>query len=447
MAAKLWKSWNGLITHPYENLAKPSTSDELFSIVKDAPSLRVLGTGKSSADICAGTHTLIDLSGLDNTPVLDESRTRVWVGAACQLSELIAFLARSGLGFPALPDLDAITVAGAIATGTHGTGRVALSLSDYVEAIELVDANGTLLTIDRGHDVELMDAAAVSLGLFGVSLRLCFRVEPLFDLQVTERPSPDNEWSAHWREDLEQHDFLRVLWLPHTGWGYRISGDKVVANQSGTSAAGLAGSSPNPFSLKAPPRHHRYRRDVSSLFYRNTWRLPSSTVVANRLIAGLFFGSTVRRLGSLYETTVTKSRSTTLELAEWTVSFDRFDACFAELRRAFGGFGSRGFAHIPMDVRFIRSSSAWLSNAYGYDTVTVGCVSRYPPKADEHVAFKVIEEVFLAYGGRPHWAKRFSSGRETLQGLYPRYQDFVELRRRLDPSGKFLNSRLAQWFS
>jgi len=104
------------------------------------------------------------------------------------------------------------------------------------------------------------------------------------------------------------------------------------------------------------------------------------------------------------------------------------------------------FAHIPMDIRFVRADKSWLSYAYDADTVTVGCVSRNAKHSDSYKAFESIEKVFLKYGGRPHWAKRHSLKAKELETLYPRWNDFVALRKQMDPTGKFLNNYLSELF-
>ena len=99
-----------------------------------------------------------------------------------------------------------------------------------------------------------------------------------------------------------------------------------------------------------------------------------------------------------------------------------------------------------MDVRFVKKDKSWLSYAYNEDIVTMGCVSRNAAAADKYEAFKVVEEIFLKYGGRPHWGKRFQAKDETLKKLYPKWQEFKQVRKDLDPTGKFLNSYLKSVF-
>jgi FAD/FMN-containing dehydrogenase len=100
-----------------------------------------------------------------------------------------------------------------------------------------------------------------------------------------------------------------------------------------------------------------------------------------------------------------------------------------------------------MDVRFIQKDTSWLSYAYKEDMVTLGCVSRNAATADTYEAFKSIEKVFLKYGGKPHWGKRFAAKDAELSKIYSKWEDFKLLRKKLDPTNKFLNPYLTKVFN
>lgn len=411
----------------------PHNEADLQTLIAQSPNIRAIGTGRSSADICAGPAELISLDHMPHSSrdiKIDHAAMTVDAPAGILLSTLMVELETRGWTLAALPDIDCISLGGAIATGTHGTGREALSLSDYVSGLRLILADGSILDITESSSDIPLDAVRVSLGLLGVVVRISLRIVPLYNLALIERPIRDAEWLELWLQLLAAHEFLRILWLPHTGWSTLITGDRYQFEL--------------PFLPQAAPDFHNQRRSISTLLYQGCARIPALTPAANHLIKKLFFESTVRKTGTLYETTVTKSRGAAMELAEWTIPFTRFTACFAELRRAMGRKGNYG--HIPMDIRFIRKSSAWLANAWESDTVTVGCVSRTPYYADQHRIFRTIETIFLAHGGRPHWAKRFATSASTLDSLYPRLPDFRQLRRKLDPTDKFLNPWLESRF-
>ena len=100
-----------------------------------------------------------------------------------------------------------------------------------------------------------------------------------------------------------------------------------------------------------------------------------------------------------------------------------------------------------MDVRFVYKDKSWLSYAYGEDTVTMGCVSRNAATADTYEAFKSVEKIFLKHGGKPHWGKRFAAKDAELSKIYPKWEDFKLLRKKMDPTNKFLNPYLKELFA
>ncbi len=243
----------------------------------------------------------------------------------------------------------------------------------------------------------------------------------------------DSDWVKQYPRLLADNDFTRVLWMPHTNHGYVILGNQIDPD--------------TPVQENTGPNYLKHRRRVSKWLYKYTTRFPKLTPFANRLIQGLFFSTEKESKGTLYDATVTKSRSGTLELAEWTIAVSRFPAVFKELKKALDDWNNPAFVHIPMDVRFVRQDDAWLSYAYGEDCVTVGCVTRDANNADHYAAFDVVEAIFLKHGGRPHWGKRFHAKDKELSQLYPKWEAFKAKRAELDPTGKFLNHYLTQLFN
>ena len=334
-----------------------------------------------------------------------------------------------GWCIPCLPDINTVTLGGALATGTHGTsGKL---LASYVHTFRVILADGSLKEITEKE--ELMDAFRVSLGVLGVYSTVTFACETNYTLHVKEEPQKDSNWLESISTNLTKFDFLRILWLPHTGKGYQITGEKVPAEKE--------------ISENLGPKYLQYRRSFSKLLYKYTHIFPWITAIANKILGRLFFSSKRELKGSLYQATVTKSRGSTIELAEWTVDLAVFPQVFQELKKTINQWSNNSFIHIPMDVRFLEKDSSWLSYAYGKNTVTMGCVSRNASTADSYEAFKTIEKIFIKYGGRPHWGKRFEAKDAQLNEIYPKWSDFKKLRKELDPTNKFLNGYLKQVFN
>ena len=425
----VWTSWNENLTYKYKSLYRITTEKELQEVVAKTDKIRFFGTKQSSADIAAGIDTLIDITSYNKILSYNETERTVTVQSGVILGDLLEAIEAKGWCIPCLPDINTITIGGALATGTHGTsGHL---LCEYMTSCTLVLANGSLKTVHKSDT--LMQAVRVSLGALGVMSTVTFSCEPIYTLHVKEGPENDSEWLPKIKERLQKHDFLRILWLPHTDKGYVITGDKIAPETKITENLG--------------PKYLKHRRKASKILYKYSHVFPWITAIANRLLYKGFFSANKEYKGSLYQATVTKSRGATLELAEWTIGLDRFPLVFDELKTEINKWSNKSFIHIPMDIRFIYKDNSWLSYAYQEDTVTMGCVSRNAATADTYEAFKTIETIFLKHGGKPHWGKRFTAKDAALSKIYSKWGDFKQLRHRMDPTNKFLNPYLSKLFN
>ena len=421
-----WVSWNENLKYNYNTKYTIATEEELQEVIANNEKIRFFGSKQSSADIAAGTDVLIDMTSYNKVVSYDYNKKTITVQSGLILSELLESIESVGWCIPCLPDINTITIGGALATGTHGTsGKL---LSEYMTECNLVLADGTVKTITKDDD--LMDAVRVSLGMLGVMSTITFQCEPAYTLHIKEGPESDSEWLPKLKSRLKKHDFLRILWLPHTDKGYVITGDKIDPNTEVIENLG--------------PSYLKHRRTASKILYKYSHIFPWITAIANKLLYRGFFSSKKEHKGTLYQATVTKSRGSTLELAEWTIGLDKFPQVFKELKAEINKWSNKSFIHIPMDVRFVYKDNSWLSYAYKQDTVTMGCVSRNAATADTYEAFKSIETIFLKYGGRPHWGKRFAAKDAELSKVYPKWEDFKALRSELDPTNKFLNPYLTK---
>ena len=421
-----WVSWNENVTHNYKSLYKITTEEELQDVIKNSEKIRVFGSKQSSADIASGLETLVDITTYNKILSFNDSEHTITVQSGVILGDLLDAIEAKGWCIPCLPDINTITIGGALATGTHGTsGKL---LCEYMTDCSIVLADGSLKRINEKD--EMIDAVRVSLGVLGVMSEITFKCEPIYTLHVKEGPEDDSEWLPKIKERLQKHDFLRILWLPHTDKGYVITGDKINPDTEIKENLG--------------PAYLKHRRTASKILYKYSHIFPWTTAIANKLLYRGFFSSTKEHKGSLYQATVTKSRGSTIELAEWTIGLDKFPKVFEELKTEINKWSNKSFIHIPMDVRFVYKDKSWLSYAYGEDTVTMGCVSRNAATADTYEAFKSIEKVFLKYGGKPHWGKRFTAKDAGISKIYSKWEDFKVLRKELDPTNKFLNPYLTE---
>ena len=200
----VWTSWNENLTYKYKSLYKITTEKELQEVVAKTTKIRFFGTKQSSADIAAGMDTLIDMRAYNKIVSCDEAKRSITVQSGMILGDLLEVIEAKGWCIPCLPDINTITIGGALATGTHGTSGYLLC--EYMTSCTLVLADGSLKNIQKND--ALMQAVRVSLGALGVMSTVTYTCEPIYTLHVKEGPENDSEWLPKINERLKKHDFL-----------------------------------------------------------------------------------------------------------------------------------------------------------------------------------------------------------------------------------------------
>ncbi len=215
-----WTNWAGLTrAHPTQELS-PHDAGEVADAVVAARhqhlAVKMPGTGHSFTDIAATDGLLLRPDGLRGVVAVDRENMTVTVRAGTTLREMNAALERLGLSLHNMGDIQEQTVAGAISTGTHGTGGQRASLSAQVSGLELVTGDGTLLTADATENADVLDVARVGLGALGVLTSVTFDVEPLFVLEAVEAPMRWDEALASFDAMAEENHHFEMYWFPHT---------------------------------------------------------------------------------------------------------------------------------------------------------------------------------------------------------------------------------------
>jgi len=398
-------NWSGHHTYGATVVHHPRTVEEVQAVVTAAPRIRALGSRHSFNDI-ADAVELVSLDALEPAVVIDEASETVCFSAGMRYGELGTALQNAGWALRNLASLPHISVAGAVATGTHGSGDRNGTLARAVSGIELVDATGSLRQISP-VDPDF-DGAVVSLGALGVVTRLTLDIEPTY--QVRQDLYSGLEWSAL----LENFDAI-------TGRAYSVSvfTDWVsigpVWLKSRTDAA-------------APPR---------SLFGAK----PYASEV--HMIAGMAATNTTPQLGvsgpwnerlAHFRLEFTPSNGDELQTEYLIPRRHAIDAI--EAVRALASVITP-LLHIT-EFRTMAADSLWLSCAYETDVVGIHFTWLNQPAAVLALLPR-IEEALAPFSPRPHWGKLFHRVDRTL---YPRIDDFKGLAKRLDPSGKFTNEWL-----
>jgi len=389
----------------------------------DGTSVKMLGTGHSFTAIAAPEHTMLLPTHLTGILAVDREAMTVTAGAGTPLHLLNHELERLGLSLHNMGDIAEQTLAGAVSTGTHGSGGSTASLSAQLAGMELVTGTGEVLTASRTENGDIFDVARIGLGALGVMTTLTFHVEPLFTLQAHERPMSWSDATASLLDLADAHDHLDAYWFPHTDRMLVKTHDRVTA------------------AAEPLPRWRAWLDDelLSHHLFGATNRLahripaitPAVNEVAARLLSERDFSDAAHRV-------LTTERKVRFREMEYAVPREAGIAALREARRMIDA--SDWQISFPVEIRVTPADDVPLSTSYGHESVYLAF---HTYVAADHVPyFSAIEQTMRDHGGRPHWGKVHTRTVDDLAPMYPRFGEFLTLRDRLDPDRVFDNAYL-----
>ncbi|GAA2414407.1 D-arabinono-1,4-lactone oxidase [Nonomuraea africana] len=405
----------------------PSSVEDVARAVREAAEsgrrVRMVGTGHSFTGVALTDGIMLRpqrLTGIRSI-TRDNGSSSVCVLAGTPLSVLNEELDRRGLALAVMGDITAQTVAGAIQTGTHGTGRDTGGLADQVLKLELVLADGSVVTTSPGED--LFDAARVGLGALGVLTAVTLRVEPAFLLHNRRQAMPLSEILDRLDTMTSANEHLDFFWLPHT--------DACLVKTNNRH--------PGP---ARPPSALKHWLD--NVFLENTvfgalcgvgGRFPAAIPRLNAVSAA-FLGDS-ESVNTSYKIFTSVRDVRFLEM-EYAVPRERLGQALRETRDLIERMDWK--ITFPIEVRVTPPSDAWLSTAYGRPSAYLACHVYRPTPNPAY--FEGVEEIMTRLEGRPHWGKLHTRDAAYLGKVYPRFADFVALRDSLDPARVFANPYL-----
>jgi FAD-linked oxidoreductase len=416
----MWSNWSrGQSCAPAEHV-RPANRAELSEAVARGRAVRVAGAGHSFSGVVPTDGTLLSLDRLDRVLDVDRGSGLVRVEAGIRLHRLVRELHAHGLALPNLGDIDAQSLAGALVTGTHGTGAKLGNLASGVEAMELVLADGSELTVDGGDELR---AARVGLGALGVVAAVTLRCAPAFRLHAVDRPLPLDDVLDGLDLHVDGNDHFELFTFPHSPIALTRTNNRSDARPS--------------------PRRPRREwlqdvvldNHVFGLLNRVARRAPRTIPTLNRLA-----GRSASRRERVADSFDVFASPRLVRFEEMEYALPREHA--VEAMRAARQILERHPVSFPIELRFSAGDDALLSPAHARDSAYVA-VHVYEGMSFE-APFREVEAVMGEWGGRPHWGKRSFLAAAELAPRYPRWADFAALRERLDPDGRFVNAWVRQ---
>ncbi|MGY1667763.1 D-arabinono-1,4-lactone oxidase [Geodermatophilus sp. SYSU D00696] len=422
-----WRNWAGDQRATGLTVVTPADTEAIAAELRAAGGagrrVTALGSGHSFSGI--GRPEDVALSLRRHAALLDvDDAGLVTVQAGMLLHRLGAELARRGWALTNLGDVDRQTVAGAVSTGTHGTGARFGGLATQLRALELVTADGAVLRCSPTEHPDVFSAARVGLGALGVLSTVTLQAVPAFALRAEEGPARLPDLLAAFDEVMTSTDHVEFYWFPHT--------DRCVTKRN----------TRVPLSELAPPSRVRALWDGEVLanagfaaVVATGRRVPALVPPLARLSAGAF---SRRPHTDLAHRVFVARRRVRFREMEYAVPRAAAPGVLAELRRVVDAGPWR--IPFPVEVRVAAADDVPLSTAFGRDTAYVAV--HVPARSEPGGYFSAFEAIAAAVGGRPHWGKQHGLDAAALAARYPRFGEFTALRARLDPAGVLGNAHL-----
>jgi xylitol oxidase len=413
-------NWAGNVEFRAAEVRRPRTVAGVQALVAGSTHARALGTGHSFNRIADTDGELISTAGLPPVADIDTAAGTVTVASGVKYGDLARRLNAAGWALPNLASLPHISVAGACATATHGSGDHNRSLHAAVRAVDLVTADGGVLTLDRDADPERFPGAVVALGALGVGTALTLDLVPAFTVrQYVYDDLPAGELTGHFDEIMGAAYSVSVftwwrggrhlqVWLKHAGG----------APESFPAGRPWHGAQP-----ADGPRHPVPGMPVATTTQQEGVPGPWHERLPHFRLG--FTPSSGPELQSEY----LLPRQAAVPAIE---ALTGLGALMAPVLRT-------------SEIRTVAADEAWLSMAYRQDSVAFHFTWILDTGAVRPVV-AAIERELMPLGARPHWGKVSGMAPHAVRARYPRWDDFADLARSLDPGGKFRNEFLDTYF-
>ncbi|MDM5234056.1 D-arabinono-1,4-lactone oxidase [Lysinibacillus pakistanensis] len=427
-----WTNWAGnVISYPGE-MYLPQSIEDVVQIVKQAresgKTIRVTGAAHSFSAVAMPEHIALSLHNMRGLIAVNEEKQEATLWAGTYLYEIGPSLAKHGFALSNMGDIQEQSIAGAVSTGTHGTGVTLGSLSSTVTKWGFVDGTGTYREHTRGLD-DLSESLHVSLGMLGVLVKVTIKVIPLYGLHyIGTRDTLTNGLSI-FAEDIRQHRHVEWFYFPgsetiqvkrmnavdpvyQSDWSRRIEIMKLQIVENGAFLA------------------------MSELC---KWKPSLSGAMSKIAAANVVEGE---KTGISYEI-YPSPRSVKFQESEYAIPLMYFEACMEEIHATFkkGLFN----VHFPLECRTTAGEAGFLSPTQGHESAFIA-FHMYKGMPEEPY-FEWIHTMMKKYKGRPHWGKQNHLTAGYVYELYPDIEKFLAIRRQYDPDNVFFTGYLRKLFT
>ncbi|MFM5917767.1 MAG: D-arabinono-1,4-lactone oxidase [Novosphingobium sp.] len=419
----LWSNWSG-VQHAYPAVrAAPASEAELAALLQSAKApIRPVGSGHSFTALVPTDGTLVTLDRLSGTVTSDPAALTARFRGGTRLSAIGPALAAIGQEMPNLPDINKQTLAGAVATGTHGTGKGLTAIHGQITALRLVTPGGEIAECSRDIRPELFHAARVGLGAFGVLSEITLQNQPLTRVKKIVKLVETEALLADWPGLASQHRNAEFQLLPFTGMSALITHD-------------VTGE---PVKPRGPDRDSEALMDLKKA--RDLFEFVP--MLRRRLVREELAKIPPQVAVDQGWKLLSNERPIKFNEMEYHLPIANQVDAIREIVRRIEREARDVF--VPIEARIIAPDDAWLSPFYQRESGSIAVHAYY--KDDYEWMFRLVEPVLREAGGRPHWGKLHSLTAAELAALYPMFGEAGAVRRSVDPQGRMVNPHIARLF-
>lgn len=415
------KNWSGHLHWNPSQIFRPKTEEEILRIVEQAitagKKIRLIGSGHSFTPLCETQDFLVSLDDFSGIIETDQHKQQVTAKAGTKLNKLNLLLDQHGLALENLGDIDVQSIAGAISTGTHGTGSQFGNLCTQVSRIKWINGLGEIQTCGVDDKPELFAAAVLSLGAFGIITEVTLQCVPSYNLHLEVEKVEVEKVLANIEQYNSEHQHFEFFWFPNTAYAMT----KAV----------------NPSAQKADADSFKnYLQEVVLENYAMKAISELSTYLPSlsRRISG-FAASTIdayQKTKKSYQV-FSSARMVRFNEMEYNVPLEAYPEVKKEIIRWVNQNNTKII--FPLENRFVKGDNIFLSPAYQRDSAYIAVHAYHKKSFREY--FDAIESIFKAYDGRPHWGKMHTRTANDFAQLYPQFTNFQTLMHQQDPQGIF----------
>ncbi|XP_065898777.1 L-gulonolactone oxidase-like isoform X2 [Dysidea avara] len=422
---------NGELYFNHDDLHVVHSKEEIVAVIKRAHDehlkIRVLGSGHSWSPVATSDGLIMSLYHYHGLVSHDMEKKQVTLRGGTTLAEMNGILDGLGLGLSNLPSISAQTIAGTIATATHGTGIKFGNLATFVTSFELVTGTGEIIKVSPDQNTDIFKAGLVSIGLLGVVTEVTLQCEDAFNLREVREPKTVEQCLAEMPTIITRSEHVKY-WIEY---------------HSNTCAVYEVNRTTEEPRDNVPQALLDFMMHISNFFQWIMSVIPPSTPYLMKALigTGVVFPPHTR---VDHSPNVFNIPHRVDGHPETEIAIDVKD-CVAGIKTLLQMIKEDNIPvnHI-IEVRFVKSDNIWLSPNYQRDSCHITQLLYSPSEEVKHKYFKKFHHTMEQFNGRPHWGKEFGVTVKQLKKLYPKFVDFLAVRRKIDPDGIFVNLFLNQ---